>query len=114
MKNRSRFFAAVAAFLIGPAVVAILVFGTPARSADIPYSGQVVKIDAAEHSVIVKNPETGGRLKFIVTDGTAITAGNEKKSLGNLKPGEAVNIEYALEGGKYMAHKIMLKPSGGK
>lgn len=114
MINRSRFFAAAAAVLIGPAVVAGLVFGTPARSADIPYTGQVVKVDAADHNVIVKNPETGGRLKFIVSDATAITAGNDKKGLGDLKPGESVEIEYALEGGKYMAHKIMLKPSGGK
>ncbi|HET6465188.1 MAG TPA: hypothetical protein VFH55_06230 [Nitrospiria bacterium] len=114
MKNRSRFFAAAAALLIGPAVVAILIFETPAQSADIPYSGQVVKTDAAEHNVIVKNPESGGRIKFVVTNGTAITSGNDKKGLGDIKPGEAVEIEYALEGGKYIAHKIMLKPSGGK
>jgi len=114
MKNRSRIFTAAAAFLTVPAIVSVLILGTPARSADIPYSGQVVKVDAAEHNVIVKNPESGGRIKFIVTDGTAITSGNEKKGLGDIKSGEAVEIEYVLEGGKYLAHKIMLKPSGGK
>jgi len=114
MKNRSRFFAAAAAFLSGSAILAILMIATPARSADIPYSGQVVKVDATEHSVVVKNPETGGRIKFVVTDGTSITSGNEKKGLGDIKPGEAVEIEYDLEGGKYIAHKSALKPSGGK
>jgi hypothetical protein len=114
MKNRPRFFATAVSLLTGSAVVSVLIFGTPARSADIPYSGQVVKVDAAEHNVIVKNPELGGRIKFIVTDGTAITSGNEKKSLGDVKAGESVEIGYVLEGGKYIAHKIMLKPSGGK
>ncbi|HUK55132.1 MAG TPA: hypothetical protein VLY20_00550 [Nitrospiria bacterium] len=114
MKNQSRISTVAASFLIGSAVVAVLILRTPALSADIPYSGQVVKVDAAEHQMIVKNPQSGGRIKFAVTDGTAITAGNEKKRLGDIKAGEAVDIEYALEGSKYIAHKITLKPSGGK
>ena len=114
MKNRSRIFVTAAALLIASAFIVFPTFGRLGLAADIPYSGQVVKVDAAEHNVIVKNPESGGRIKFSVTDGTAITSGNEKKGLGDLKPGEAVDIEYALEGGKYIAHKIMLKPSGGK
>jgi hypothetical protein len=114
MNKQSRFSATAASLLIGSAVFVVLILGTPARSADIPYSGQVVKVDAVGHAVIVKNPDTGGRIKFVVTDGTAITSGTEKKGLGDIKSGESVEIQYAMEGGKYMAHKIMLKPSGGK
>lgn len=113
MKNHSRIIAS-ASLLIGLAAVGVLAFGTPVLSADIPYSGKVFKVDAAQHQMIVKNPASGGRLKFTVPDGAAITAGNEKKTFGDIKPGEAVDIEYAMEGGKYIAHKVVLKPSGKK
>jgi len=93
MRIRSRFFATAASLLIVSAVFVVLIFETPAQSADIPYSGQVVKVDAAGHNVIVKNPETGGRIKFVVTDGTAITSGAEKKGLGDIKSGESVEIQ---------------------
>lgn len=113
MKNQYRIFAIAAAFVIGPWIFGIPGVATPALGAEIQYSGQVVKVDPAAHTVIVKNPQSGGRLKFIVTDKTAITSGNEKKSLGDLRAGDAVEVEYTLEGGKYIANKLMLGPSPG-
>jgi len=114
MKNRSRIFVTAAALLIASAFFVFPTFGRLALADDIPYSGEVVKVDAAQHQMVVKNPQSGGRIRFTVTESTAITSGNEKKSLGDVKSGEAVEIEYVLESGKYIAHKIMLKPSGGK
>jgi len=114
MKYRARFSVSAAALLAASALLAAVMLDPPARGADIPYAGQVLKVDPAQRQMIVKNPQSGGRLKFTVTEDTAITAGGERKSLGDIKSGEAVDIEYALEGGKYIAHKIMLKPSGEK
>jgi hypothetical protein len=108
MKNQARILLSAAALL------AALTLDLPAWGGDVSYSGQVLKVDPAQHQMIVKNPQSGGRLKFTVTEATAIISGGDKKSLGDIKSGEAVDIEYALEGGKYIAHKIMLNPSGEK
>lgn len=109
MQNRFVSFWAVVTLVISSAALEVRVSG-----ADIPYSGEVVKVDSADHQMVVKNPQSGGRIRFTVTESTAITSGNEKKGLGDIKSGEAVEIEYVLEGGKYIAHKIILKSSGGK
>jgi hypothetical protein len=114
MKNQYRIFGIAAFFLIGSWIFGFPGFATPAFGAEVQYSGQVVKVDPAAHTVIVKNPQSGGRLKFIVTDKTAISSGGEKKSLGDLKAGDAVEVEYTLDGGKYIANKFMLSPSPGK
>jgi len=114
MKYPFRFIAIAGFLLIGWSIVGIPVSMPPAFGADIEYSGQVVKVDPAKNNVIVKNPQSGGRLKFVVTDKTTIASGGEKKALGDLKSGDGVEVEYALEGGKYIAHKIMLKPAEEK
>jgi hypothetical protein len=114
MKIGARFLLSAAALLAGSTLLATLMLDLTAWGADISYSGQVLKVDPAQHQMIVKNTQSGGRLKFTVTEGTAITSEGNKKSLGDIKSGEAVDIEYALEGGKYIAHKIMLKPSAEK
>lgn len=114
MKCPFRFIAIAGFLLIGSWIFGIPVSAPPAFGADIQYSGQVVKVDPAKNNVIVKNPQSGGRLKFVVTDKTTIASGGEKKSLGDFKKGDAVEVEYALEGGIYIAHKIMLKPAEEK
>ncbi|MBI3811246.1 MAG: hypothetical protein HY283_03440 [Nitrospirae bacterium] len=114
MKNRSVSFRMVALLLIGPAVFAVSLFQAAAFGADVQYSGEVVKVDTGAQQVVVKNPQSGGRIRFTVTAKTAISSGNDKKSLGDLRPGNAVDVEYVMEGDKYVANKVMLKPSSGK
>lgn len=114
MKKRLVSFMIVATVLIGPAVFVVPFFQAAAFGADVQYSGEVVKVDPGAQQVVVKNPQSGGRIRFTVTAKTTITAGNEKKSLGDLKPGNAVDVEYVMEGEKYVANKVTLKPSGGK
>jgi hypothetical protein len=114
MKNRSVSFMMVALLLIGPAVFTISFFHAAAFGAGVQYSGEVVKVDPGAQQVVVKNPQSGGRIRFTVTAKTSITSGNEKKSLGDLKPGDSVEVEYVMEGEKYIANKVTLKPSGGK
>jgi hypothetical protein len=114
MKKRLVSFMIVSMFLIGPAVYAVLSFNTAALGADVQYSGLVIKVDPDAQQVVVKNPQSGGRIRFTITAKTAITFGNEKKSLGDLKPGDAVEVEYVMEGEKYVANKVMMKPSVGK
>ncbi len=114
MKKRLVSFIAAAMVLIGPAVFAVLSFNATVLGADVQYSGLVVKVDVGTQQVVVKNPQSGGRIRFTVTARTAITSGNGKKSLGDLKPGDAVEVEYVMEGEKYVANKMTMKPSGGK
>lgn len=114
MKKRLVSFMIVATALIGPAVFAVLSFDATVLGADVQYSGLVVKVDPGAQQVVVKNPQSGGRIRFTVTAKTTITSGNEKKSLGDLKPGDAVEVEYVMEGEAYVANKVTLKPSGGK
>jgi hypothetical protein len=113
MKIGCRSFRAVVSFLISPAIFAFVAFSALAQTADIQYSGQVVKVDLAAHQVVVKDPQSGGRIRFTVTETTAITSGTDKKSLGDLRPDDAVNIGYVQSGDQYVAHTITLQPPGG-
>jgi len=104
----------VATALIGPGVFAVLSFHSTALGADIQYSGLVVKVDQGMRQVVIKNPQSGGRIRFTLTDKTEIRYGNDKKSLGDLKSGDAVEVEYEMVSDKYVANKVILKPAGGK
>ncbi len=67
-------------------IFAFVAFSALAQTADIQYSGQVVNVDLAAHQVVVKDPQSGGRIRFTMIETTASTSGTDKKSLGDLRP----------------------------
>ena len=112
MKMGCRLFKTGAAFLISPVIMAIFALGAAAQTPDLQYSGLVVQVDLAGHQVVVNDPQAGSRIRFTVTETTMITSGTDKKSLGDIKPDDSVEIGYVQVGDQYIADTIAINPGG--
>lgn len=49
---------------------------------------------------------------FAITDKTTMTRGKSVTGAGDLKPGDAVTVDYVEQGGKVIAHSVMVKDDG--
>lgn len=94
-------------------VLLLAALALTAGAAELSYPGVVVKVDHPNHSVVVKNPQTGSRLRFVVSDQTPVTLGGALKSVADLPPGTEVVVEYEIVGERYEARRIAIKTSGG-
>jgi len=75
------------------------------------YPGVVVKLDLGNSYVVVMNPQTGGRLRFSLTEKTAVTDKENLKEITDLVPGAPVVVEYEQSGDRYIARHISIQPA---
>jgi hypothetical protein len=76
------------------------------------YHGVVVKADPATQSVVVKNAQTGGRFRFLVTPNTAISRNNQPITLADITPGAEITVDYVRVEEKYEAQRIVILAAG--
>lgn len=102
-----RFLFIIWALILGFAVF----YGAPAWSGEgASFSGEVVKADTANQSLVVRNPETGGRFRFHIGKETALGSGPNPISLSEIPAGGRVRVEYEIQDGLYLAHRVDLLP----
>lgn len=92
---------------------ALLIASGAAAAEREPYRGIVVKADATTQSVVVKNAQTGGRIRFAITPNTLISEANQMKTAADLVAGAQVSVEYVQVEEKYEAQRIVIV-SGGR
>jgi hypothetical protein len=80
----------------------------PAEAGGGSVTGKVKDVDLREQSVIVGGP--GGDMAVYVDDRTRISKGGAARSLGRIKVGSIVRIEYRSMGADLIANTISLSP----
>ncbi len=82
-------------------------------------SGSIAAIDAQRGALKLQGPvassQPGGSTPqptiFLVDDHTIISKGPQRLQLADLKVGDAVQVEYALEAGRHMARTVHVQES---
>ncbi len=98
-------------FILLATLFVLLIPNSPVLAGLDQYPGVVVKVDTGNSYIVVMNPSTGGRLRFSITEKTAVMENEDFKDITDLVPGTPVIVDYEQSGEQYTARRISIQPA---
>jgi hypothetical protein len=99
--DRQNMLVLVLAIVLASFLSAIQVLGESGTD----FAGTVVMVDVASGKFGVKKEGGGSRFTFVVNEKTQF-GGPDLRSLGDVKPGTLVTVNYSVKGSQYIANKV--------